>query len=48
MLERITLKENEKHYDAVITYEMDYDEGTRMLMSHLLWSTMVFLISLLV
>jgi hypothetical protein len=48
MLERITVQEQGRVYDAVITYELDHEEGTRMLMSHLLWSIFVFMIALLI
>ena len=48
MIERITLKEKEQVYDAIITHELDFEEGTKMLMAHLLWSCLVFLIALLV
>ena len=48
MMEKITLKEGANVYDAIITHELDYEDGTRLIMSNLLWSALVFLVALLV
>lgn len=47
MMEEIKITEGEKSYNAIITNEMEEEEGNRIIMMHLLWSTTVFMISIL-
>lgn len=34
--------------DLRVTYELSYNEGNRILYSHILWSAIVFLVALLI
>jgi len=48
MLERITIKEQTGAYDIIIQNEMAEEQAKRIIYANLLWSTLMFLIAMII
>lgn len=48
MTEQFTIKNHYPMDDYIVGYELTWDEGTRILMTSLLWSALIFFIALII